>query len=153
MAERRIMIPADKAEFLERLTTAGVGPFKYQVDALAFAAALAAARNQSLPFTESAKEPIRQQVFENQGFGSLLGMLAVHNQQNPSLLSDEASMEEERAAIFEGYANAGLQILKDELRGEANLSEGILRLLQKEKDLCEQSAEDPEEFDLRGLLS
>ena len=153
MAERRILIPADKIEFLERLTTSGVGPFKFQVDALAFAASLAAARDQTLPFTESAKEPIRQQVFENQGFGSLLGMLAVHKEQNPSLLSDDESMEERRAQIFEDYANAGLQILKDELRGAPNLSEAILLLLQKEKELSGQTAEDEVEFDLRSLLS
>jgi dnd system-associated protein 4 len=117
------------------------------------AASLAAARDQTLPFTESAKEPIRQQVFENQGFGSLLGMLAVHKEQNPSLLSDDESMEERRAQIFEAYANAGLQILKDELRGAPNLSEAILLLLQKEKELSGQTAEDEVEFDLRSLLS
>lgn len=153
MAERRIMVAADKADILERLMTSGISPFRFQVEALAFAACLAAARGQWLPFTESTKEPIRLQVFENQGFGSLFRMLAVHKEQDPSLLSDDEAKSELRAKIFEAYANAGLQILKEELRGAPNLSDGILLLLQKERDLPEQTADDEGDFDLRMILS
>src|SRR5262245_18147300 len=102
MADRRIKVPPDKMEVIERLVAADgtTGPFRLQADVLAFAAALGAARNKFSPFDKSPKEPIRQQVFEDHGYGTLINILAVNKDNDPSLLGSTDEMDDRRATIF-----------------------------------------------------
>ncbi len=152
MADRRIRVPSDKMGVVERLVASDstTGPFRLQADVLAFAAALGAAREVSKPFEESPKEPIRQEVFERHGYGTLMGMLAVNKEQSPSLLADTDEMDDRRATIFENYANAGLEILREELKGAVDDTEVVLMLLTKERRA--EDEEEDEDFDLRSIL-
>ena len=152
MAERRIRIPKAHAELVERLTRSGdgPGPFRTMADVLAFSAALGARRNQAVPFDESSGDPIRIEVFERGDYGRLINLLAVFRTQDPHVLADSDEMEEQRASVFEAFANGGLGILEQELRGAPDLLDALLPLVARERDTEGAGATD---FDLRDLIA
>lgn len=152
MADRRIRIPDGKGDLVRRLmpSSDGTGPFRYQVDVLAFAAAVGANRDRWIPVEDSDGEPIRQEVFDRQNYTPLINLLAVLKEGDARVLADIDEMEEKRAEIFEGFANGGLEILAEELRGSSDHLETLVLLL------AEQGSEaqgEPGEFDLRDLLA
>ena len=63
-------------------------------------------------------------------------------------LRDEES-DQQRAKIFQEYANGGLEILQEQLRGSVNHGDQILLFLEK---LRENQNPDFEEFDLTRFL-
>ena len=135
MIDRRINIPKAHVTLIEGLIDDKEndlnGPFKTKASVLAFAAALGAAEGDPLPFTESAGDPIRKSVFVSAGYDSLINILAVSSTNDPKVLSNSDEMEEQRAQIFEGYANRGLNVLQNKLTGESDYLNGIrLTLLQ-----------------------
>lgn len=150
MTERRIGYSTDKAELLRRLTSSedGAAPFRLLVDALAFAAALGFRKDRRVPLAESQGEPIRQEVFDRQGYDTLMNLLAMHAADSADALADMREKIEERATVFEQYANGGLEILQEELRGAVDPLEHLILLINSER---QPIASDLQGFDLTKL--
>jgi dnd system-associated protein 4 len=135
MIDRRIRLPKDKDEFIENLLSSEEGrrPFQYKVDVLAFAAILGATENHKISFSEATKEPIRQEVFDRQGYDTVMNLLAVYDMGTPAVLSDEDDNIEQRASIFEAYANGGLELLRERFKGAADYLNEVLLLINEKK--------------------
>lgn len=154
MAENRIKIAKDKANLVKELkgldTTTGI--FQTYVDVMVFAAALGAKRKKRTPLVEFARDldPIRRDYFNNNRCELLINLLALITSQDQSILSDDEQSDDRRIEIFEEYANGGLEILQQELRGVVDYSEQILLILSSERFKQELQGE---EFDLTKFLS
>src|SRR5690242_9576753 len=90
MVERRIGYASDKVGIIKRLLNADEpgGPFKLIADVLVFAAALGLKNERSTPLGEPQEEPIRQEVFDRQGYDTMMNLLALHVAKNPDILSE-----------------------------------------------------------------
>ena len=152
MSDRRIRIASDQAEFVKRLlrTEESNGPFRTQADVLAFAAGIGASRRRRRAFSQSTREPIRQEVFERQNFVPLMNLLAVFATGDATVLADTDEMEEARAAAFEQYASGGLEILEQELEGAVDYLSAILLIIASERRGEEEG--DAEDLGLSKLL-
>lgn len=152
MLDRRINIPKNKADFVRKLTSQddGVGPFRLQADVLAFAAAFGARHGSRQPLKEATKDPIRAEVFNRQGYDTLVNLLAIYNTHDPDVLADTDKECERRALIFEEYANGGLHILEDRLKGATDLTESLMLIIKSER--VRAGAQDEEDFDLTNIL-
>ncbi len=156
MSATKIRIAKDKADLVKALTLSKetTGPFQTYADVMVFAAALGAKRKKRSPLGEISKRdplPIGIEIFISRGYDAVIKLLAIAETKNTQILSptDENS-EEQRIHIFEEYANGGLEILQDELRGTVNYSETLLLLLISEKGKREEIEG---EFDLTRFLS
>ncbi|MEH2102554.1 MAG: DNA phosphorothioation-associated protein 4 [Nostoc sp.] len=152
MADKRIRISKDKATLLESLVEEATSPFDTYADVMVFAASLGAKRKKSVPLEEFAKkpEPIRQSIFINRGYDTVINLLAISHTRDPKILASDEDSENEKLKIFEEYANGGLEILKDKLQGSVDYLETILLLLASERN---SSQIKDGEFDLSDLLS
>ncbi|OYE01752.1 DNA phosphorothioation-associated protein 4 [Nostoc sp. 'Peltigera membranacea cyanobiont' 232] len=157
MAETgRIRVAKDKAELVKDLTSSdgGTGPFNTFADAIVFAAALGAKHKRRVALGEISKRepsPIRIEYFASMGNDILIKLLAINETKDIKTLSlNEEEYERQRNSIFEEYANGGLEILQNELRGSVDYSERILLFLSYERTNTEQQ---DEEFDLTKFLS
>lgn len=159
MAETgRIRVAKDKADLVKSLTSidGGTGPFQTFADVVVFAAALGAKHKKRVPLEEISKRepaPIRLEVFATMGHDILIQLLGVTETKDIKILSfHEEEYAIQRNNIFEEYANGGLEILQNELRGAVDnlYLERILLLLSYEKRNAEQ---EDEEFDLTKFLS
>ncbi|MEP0857888.1 DNA phosphorothioation-associated protein 4 [Trichocoleus sp. DQ-U1] len=155
MGANRIRIAKDKADLVQGLVASDstTGPFQTYADAIAFAAALGAKRRKRSPLGEiSKREPgaIALEVFVSRGTDRVIQLLSIAETKDIKILSptDENS-EEQRIRIFEEYANGGLEIIQDELRGTVNYTERLLLILISDK-FKEELGEDS--FDLRKFL-
>jgi dnd system-associated protein 4 len=152
MADIRIKVAKDKAEFLKslRATEETHGPFQSYADALVFAAALGIRRGKRDPIAEYSKsiDPIRQDIFYGKGYNQVINLLAITSKNEPRVLASTDEAEEERVKIFEEYANAGLDILKETMKGSIEHTEQILLMLSSEK--FDYNSE--EYFDLGSFL-
>lgn len=156
MGANRIRIAKDKAALVKSLTASeeSNGPFQTYADAIAFAAALGARRKKRVPLSQiSLKEPgpIDLDIFLSRGYDLELKLLAIAETKDPKIISpsDEIA-EEQRAHIFEEYANGGLEILREEFRGAVDYTERLLLILVSERD---KQGQPEEEFDLSRFLS
>lgn len=147
MADRRVRIAKDKAALVKALSDEKNGTFQAYADVIVFAAALGAKRKKSVPLEEISKEPepIKQSIFANRGYDPVINLLAIAHTKDPKILASDETSEGERIIIFEEYANGGLEILEDKLRGSVDYSEQILLLLSSERD---SSKSREGEFDL-----
>ncbi|MEH2450258.1 DNA phosphorothioation-associated protein 4 [Nostoc sp.] len=157
MAETgRIRVAKDKAELVKDLTSSdgGTGPFNTFADVIVFAAALGAKHKKRVVLGEISKRepsPIRIEYFASMGNDILIKLLAINETKDIKTLSiNEEEYERQRNNIFEEYANGGLEILQNELRGSVDYSERILLFLSYERTNTEQQ---DEEFDLSKFLS
>jgi dnd system-associated protein 4 len=158
MAETgRIRVAKDKAELVKDLTTSsdgGTGPFNTFADVIVFAAALGAKHKKRVALGEISKRepsPIRIEYFASMGNDILIKLLAINETRDIKTLSlNEEEYERQRNSIFEEYANGGLEILQNELRGSVDYSERILLFLSYERMNIEQQ---DQEFDLSKFLS
>ncbi len=155
MGANRIRVAKDKADLVKALVDLDgtTGPFQTYADVMVFAAALGAKRKKRSPLvTISTKEPgpIALEVFVSRGYDRVLKLLAIAETKDAKILSlvDQAS-EDKRALIFEEYANGGLEILRDELRGAVDYSERLLLVLNAERFKKESPQGD---FDLSRFL-
>lgn len=155
MGANRIRVAKDKADLVKSLVVSDqtTGPFPTYADVMVFAAALGAKRKKRSPLGSiSTKEPgsIALEVFASRGCDLILKLLAIAETKDAKILSlfDEKS-EEKRIHIFEEYANGGLEILRDELRGAVDYSDRILLILSDERFKKEVPQES---FDLRRFL-
>lgn len=152
MAENRIRIAKDKAKLVKDLKASNdtTGPFQTYVDVMLFAAALGAKRKKRVPLVEFARDldPIRRDYFDNNRCELVINLLAISETQEQNILADDEKADEHRIKIFEEYANGGLEILQDELRGAVDYSERIILILSAER--IQQHQE--EDFDLSKFL-
>jgi dnd system-associated protein 4 len=156
MAASRIRIAKDKAELVQALVESKetTGPFQTYADAIAFAAALGFRHKKRSPLGAIASKepaPISLDIFISRGHYRAIELLAIAQTQTPVILSTfDPHAEEQRVRIFEEYANGGLEILRDELRGAVDYTERILLILTNERFREEEST--GEEFDLSRFL-
>lgn len=154
MAASRIRIAKDKAELVQALVNSAgtTGPFQTYADVMAFAAALGANKKKRIPLGIISKEPapIGVEIFISRGYDFAIKLIAVFATDDPKILSAyDPANEEKRIHIFEEYANGGLEILREELRGAVDYTERILLVLSRER-FKKQAVE--EEFDLSRFL-
>jgi dnd system-associated protein 4 len=155
MALNRIRIAKDKAELVNSLLEAPgtTGAFATYADLVMFAAALGARKRRRSPLnsistTEPA--PIALEIFISRGYDVAIKLLAIAETGDPKILSVyDPKAEEDRLKIFEEYANGGLEILREELRGSVDYTERILLILSQER-LTETTKE--KDFDLTRFL-
>jgi dnd system-associated protein 4 len=159
MAETgRIRVAKDKADLVKSLTSVdgGTGPFQTFADVIVFAAALGAKHKRRVPLGEISKRepsPIRLEYFATMGHDAVIPLLGVTETHDIEILSiHEEDYTIKRNEIFEEYANGGLEVLQNELRGAVDnlYLERILLLLSYER---RNKEEDEEEFDLSKFLS
>jgi dnd system-associated protein 4 len=157
MAETgRIRVAKDKAELVKSLTSAdgGTGPFQTFADVIVFAAALGVKYKKRIPLGEISKRepaPIRLEYFATMGHDILIKLLGITETQDIIILSPHGEEhEKQRNGIFEEYANGGLEILQNELRGAVDYSDRILLFLSYERA---NNQKEDEEFDLTKFLS
>ncbi|NWF61946.1 MAG: DNA phosphorothioation-associated protein 4 [Fischerella sp.] len=153
MAANRIKIAKDKVELVKALVASKdtTGPFQTYVEVMVFAAALGTKYKKRVPLEGIAKDlsPLRQDYFAT-SFTMLINLLAITETKDIKILGDDDTADEQRIHIFEEYANGGLEILQNELRGAVDYSERLLLILSSER--FKQKKED-EEFDLSKFLS
>lgn len=147
MTDIRVRVAKDKSALLKALLDEKIGSFQTYADVLVFAAALGAKRKKSAPLKDIAKEPepIKQSIFANRGYEPVINLLALSYTKDTKTLASDETSEGERIRIFEEYANAGLEILEDKLRGSVDYLNEILLLLNSERDASESTEE---EYDL-----
>jgi dnd system-associated protein 4 len=140
MADHRIRFAKDKAELIKQLTVAGEhnGPFRLIVDVLVFAATLGLYHNRREALNDASGEPIRQEVFDRQGYDTVMNLIAVHAEKSPNILANTEEMTAKRAIIFEEFANGGLEILREELRGAVDYLETTLLLIASQQQKCSE---------------
>lgn len=150
----RIRIDRDKADLVNALVNdhGANPPFQTYADVLAFAAVLGAKYKKRIPIINTSKEPapISSEIFISRGYDLVIKLLAIAETKEPKILSPyEITSEEERALIFEEYANGGLEKLNHELKGAVDYTERILLILSAERF---QDNSPKEEFDLTRFL-
>ncbi|MBD2001818.1 MULTISPECIES: DNA phosphorothioation-associated protein 4 [Cyanophyceae] len=156
MATNRIKVAKDKADLVKALVASDdtTGAFQTYVEVIAFAAALGAKHKKRVPLGEPSKKelsPIPQEHFISIGHDIVIKLLAVNETEDIKILSSKnEEHEDKRTHIFEEYANGGLEILQNELRGAVDYSERILLFLSSERMKKEQLVE---EFDITKFLS
>lgn len=151
MIERRISYAKDKADIIRRLQAGeeSTGPFSFIADVLVFAAALGLNRKRRARLVEPLAEPIRQSVFERQGYDTMMNLIALHADPRPDILADSDEAISARAQTFEEFANGGLEILQQELRGARDVLESIILLVSAERA---RATTDAGAFDLSRLV-
>lgn len=151
MADRLIRISKDKGDLLKNLTEEATSPFETYADVMIFAASLGYKRKKIVPLEEVAKkpEPIRPSIFTHRGYDSVINLLAISYTKDPKVLGSDEESRNEKIRIFEEYANGGLEILRDNLKGSVDYLETILLLLISERS---SSQIKDREFDLSDLL-
>lgn len=153
MAANRIRVAKDKAELVKSLVASKdtTGPFQTYVEVMVFAAALGVKNKKRVPLDVISKDlsPLRQDYFTS-SFTLLINLLAITETENIKIINDDNIADEQRIHIFEEYANAGLEIIQNELRGAVDYSERLLLILSYEKTNTEHQ---DEEFDLSKFLS
>lgn len=151
----RIRIAKNKTELVKALTQAdgNTGPFQTYADVMVFAASLGIKRKKKVPLEEVAKRdpsPIGIEVFWSRGYDSVMKLVAIADSKDINILSPtDEKAEANRVEIFEEYANGGLTVLEDELRGSVDYAERILLMLMAERH---QKSQTEEEFDLSRFL-
>ena len=151
----RIRIAKNKTELVKALTQGdgNTGPFQTYADVMVFAASLGIKRKKKVPLEEVAKRdpsPIGIEVFWSRGYDSVIKLVAIADSKDINILSPtDEKAEANRVEIFEEYANGGLTLLEDELRGSVDYAERILLMLMAERH---QKSQTEEEFDLSRFL-
>lgn len=138
MATNRIKIAKDKATLVKSLIASDgtTGSFQTYADVIVFAAALGAKRKRRTPLKEVSKrdpDPIPQEHFVNKGYEMVIKLLAIAETKDKQVLASDEEYDDERINIFEEYANGGLEILQDELRGAVDYSAQLLLFLNSER--------------------
>ncbi|NEO31648.1 MAG: DNA phosphorothioation-associated protein 4 [Symploca sp. SIO3C6] len=155
MGTNRIRVAQDKTDLVKSLVESDstTGPFQTYADVMVFAAALGAKRKKRSPLGVISKKephPIALEIFASRGYDWVIKLLAIAETKNTKILSSvEETFEKQRVHIFEEYANGGLEVLRDELRGAVDYSERILLILSSERFKQEPP---PENFDLSRFL-
>ena len=135
MLDRRISYSKDKSEIIRRLQSAddSSGPFSLIADVLVFAAALGLKRGSRVPLSEPLAEPIRQTVFDRQGYDTMMHLLAIQANPAPEAIANSDEAVNARASAFEEYANGGLAILQAELQGAVQVLDAVVLIVSSQR--------------------
>lgn len=133
MTDRRVRIPKDKENIINRLLKSenNKGIFNLKADLITFAASIGFKYGRRISFTDSF-EPIRQDVFERQGYDTVINLIAVSAMNDPKVLMNTDTAELMRITIFEEYANGGLEVLNEELKGAVSILDHLLLMIKNE---------------------
>jgi dnd system-associated protein 4 len=147
----RVQISQDKAELVKALRAKedGTGLFSTYADVLTFAAAIGFKHKKRIPLGKfSRKDPdaVLQEQFRDR---SIIDLIAIAETNDPKILTSDTETDLQRVAIFQEYANGGLEILSKELYGIKEPLERTLLILYLEK---QRQQTDTEEFDLDQLF-
>lgn len=140
MALNRIKIAKDKATLAKLLIASdnsATNCFNTYADLIVFAAALGAKRKKRVPLKEISKgdpDPIPQEHFISKGYEFIIKLIAISEAHDKEILDNSQDCDNERINIFEEYANGGLEILQEELRGSVDHLERVLLFLSFEKN-------------------
>lgn len=144
----RIHIDKSNHEFVIKMCrTAGnnqSAPFDKVVDLMAFAASYAASKGEFMDKINRAPappDPVRQEVIKSQNYGSLFQILAAHYKEDILALDDSIDSDNQKAVIFEGYANKGMSLLQDELQSYGTMQSGIEVIIQEQLNAVSQNPE------------
>jgi dnd system-associated protein 4 len=154
MSENRIRVAKDKAELVKSLMASAENnsPFQTYADIILFAAVLGAKQDRRVALGEISKKepsPISSEVFISRGYDSVMKLIAIAATENINVISpDRSDVEQQRIQIFEEYANGGLEIIHQELRGAVDYTDRILLMLSTSPTETETASE----FDLRKFL-
>ncbi len=108
------------------------GPFTTLAEVLTFAAGLGYAEGRREPLSASG-EQIDFDVFQRLGVEGFIDMLAAAVHEDVTILGPE--MSDERLAVFEEFANGGLDILESRLaQSKADLDSLLTIVLDREGD-------------------
>lgn len=156
MAENtRIKVAKEKAYLVQSLTASETttGPFETYADVLAFAATLGVKHKRRVPLTgEISKRdpsPIHRETFSAKGYDMVMNLVTISDSGDPKTLASNEASSAERLQAFEEYANGGLEILEERLKGTVDHLEQILLLLEVEGRSSHQAEA---EFDLSAFL-
>jgi dnd system-associated protein 4 len=158
MADHRIRVAKDKAELVKSLigSTDNNSPFQTYADVILFAAVLGSKQKQRLPLGEISKKepgPISSEIFIARGYDPVIKLIAIAATENINAIApDRSDVEQQRIHIFEEYANGGLEIIQQELRGAVDYTERILLMLSTSLERSANSHHTSAEFDLRKFL-
>jgi dnd system-associated protein 4 len=157
MAETgRIRVAKDKADLVKALTSSDgcTGPFQTFADVIAFAAALGAKHKKRVPLGEISKRepsPIGQEHFLIKGYDLIIKLTAIIETKELYILStDSDKYENQRLRLFEEYANGGLEILQNEMRGAVDYTERLLLIMLNER--FHENLDEDTSFDLRKFI-
>lgn len=138
MADIRIKVAKDKAKLVKALKTGegSTGLFQTYVDVMVFAATLGVKQGKYIPVSDVSKkdpDPIPQEHFISKGHDQTINLLAVTHTKDPKVLSDDEELQRKRIEIFESYANGGLEIIQEALRGSSDYAKQLQLLLATER--------------------
>ncbi|TVQ09965.1 MAG: DNA phosphorothioation-associated protein 4 [Leptolyngbya sp. DLM2.Bin27] len=128
MADIRIKVAKDKAKLVKALRAGegSTGPFQTYADVVTFAAAFGFSKKNRVPFEQASRrdpDPIPRDQFKNRG---LMDLIAIAETKNPNILSSGDEQVQEKARIFEEYANGGFELLESHFGGVGDISKQIL---------------------------
>jgi len=128
MADIRIKVAKDKAKLVKALRAGegSTGPFQTYADVVTFAAAFGFSKKKRVLFEQASRrdpDPIPGDQFKNRG---LMDLIAIAETQNPNILSSSDEQVQEKARIFEEYANGGFELLEHQMNGAGDISKQIL---------------------------
>lgn len=148
--DRRIRVPAKHEDLLAKLVRSEDSPygvFSTRADALTFAAAFGYSRGVRSPLGDTS-EPIRMEIFERRGHDIVFYLLAVAALGTLEALSSHKDWIVQRARVFEEYANGGLDLLAEEVRGAEDVIRELLLIVDDHRPGQDKEAE----FDLTRFL-
>jgi dnd system-associated protein 4 len=128
MADIRIKVAKDKAKLVKALRAGegSTGPFQTYADVVTFAAAFGFSKKKRVLFEQASRrdpDPIPGDQFKNRG---LMDLIAIAETQNPNILSSSDEQVQEKARIFEEYANGDFELLEHQMNGAGDISKQIL---------------------------
>lgn len=132
----RIQVEQKRAKFLKLLRhREGVSSvFPNYASAIAFAAVVGFKHQRRLPVEQVSRgdpDPIPQDQFGEKL--RLFELLAVLETQDANVLAEQEEAMNQRALIFQEYANGGLEILQERLQGSENKLNQLILLIQLER--------------------
>lgn len=148
--DRRIRVPKQHEDLLSRLVRSDESPdgcFATRADILTFAAALGYSKGIRSQFTDAA-EPIRMEIFERRGHDTVFYLLGVAALDTLQALAPQDEWVDKRATAFEEYANGGLGLLADELRGIQDVVGKVSLIINDQRPGQDKETD----FDLRRFI-
>lgn len=145
---KRIQRASDKEDILKSLVSDQVGVFKEIWKVLLFAAQIGFKNNIRLPLRETDPgKGIDQTTFGNcPAWPGILYLFALAETSKSEILSKSQEVENERVAVFQEYANGGLQILQDFFHSRTIDFDGLLDFIDN------QNENKPKSLDLDILI-
>lgn len=147
---------AKKQAFLVQALTRGKekkGTFETYADVIMFAAAYGGKHQRYLPITTGISQdpaPISLEIFLSRGYDWVIKLIAIAHCQDAGILSPyDSQAQVQRIMLLEGFANGGLELLENELRGAVDYSDRLLLILNQERF---PSSSPPPNFDLTRFL-